>query len=152
MMLPTKSTPLTKRDPMENCRTTKEIRVPLEESTDNAQVVIAALELAVQAGFSETDRCMIATAASELATNILRYAEEGVLSLKLVRKEQKIGIEILAEDDGPGIENVPEAMRDHVSSGNSLGLGLPSVKRIMDEFSVDSVLGRGTLVWARKWR
>ena len=124
----------------------------MEESTDNAQVVIAALELAVQAGFSETDRCMIATAASELATNILRYAKEGVVWLKLVRKEQQTGIEIFAEDDGPGIENVSEAMEDHVSSGNSLGLGLPSVKRIMDEFSVDSVLGRGTLVWARKWR
>jgi len=137
---------------MENCRTIEEIQVHLKESTDNAQVVIAAIELASQAGFSETDRCMIGTAASELATNILRYAKEGVVWLRLVREEQQTGIEILAEDDGPGIENVREAMRDRVSSGNSLGLGLPSVKRIMDEFSLDSVLGQGTRVWARKWR
>ena len=105
-----------------------------------------------QATLSETDRSMIATAVSELATNILRYAKEGAVWLKLVREDQQTGIEILAEDDGPGIENVPEAMRDRVSSGNSLGLGLPSVKRIMDEFSLDSVLGQGTRVWARKWR
>ena len=75
-----------------------------------------------------------------------------MVRLRLVRKEDRTGIEVLAEDDGPGIEDLSEAMKDHVSKGGGLGLGLPSVKRIMDEFSIESGPGRGTRVWARKWR
>ena len=137
---------------MEKIETPNEDRVLLAEPTDNAHAIVAALELAARAGFSETARCMIATAVSELATNILRYAKEGVIRLRIVREDGRTGIEVLAEDSGPGIADVAEAMKDHVSSRDSLGLGLPSVKRLMDEFHIDSGPGRGTRIRARKWR
>ena len=69
-----------------------------------------------------------------------------------MRQDDRTGVEVLAEDDGPGIENLSEAMKDHVSGGSGLGLGLPSVQRIMDEFAIDSSPGHGTRVLARRWR
>jgi serine/threonine-protein kinase RsbT len=130
----------------------EESRILLSESTDNARAILVALEIANRTGFGEIERSLIATAVSELATNILRYAKEGSVTLKTIRLGDRIGIEVLAEDHGPGIKDLDEAMKDHVSTGNSLGLGLPSVKRIMDQFEIESQPGRGTRVWARKWR
>ena len=83
---------------MEKNETSSEDRVVLTEPTDSAQAIVAALDLAARAGFSETARCMIATAVSELATNILRYAKEGVIRLRIVREDGRTGIEVLAED------------------------------------------------------
>ena len=137
---------------MEKSEAPNEDRVLLTESTDSARAIVVALDLAARAGFTETDRYMIATAVSELATNILRYAKEGIVRLRIIREDDRTGIEVLAEDDGPGIADIAEAMKDHVSSRDSLGLGLPSVNRIMDEFHIDSGPGRGTRIWARKWR
>ena len=137
---------------MEKSATSEEIRIVLSEPTDNAQALLAARRLSEQAGFLEPDQVMIATAVSELATNVLRYAKKGVVRLKIVRQHDRTGVEILAEDDGPGIENLSEAMKEHVSGGSGLGLGLPSVQRIMDEFAIDSSPGHGTRVLARKWR
>lgn len=130
----------------------EEVAILLTETTDNTQAVVVALELAGRVGFEEADKCMIATAVSELATNILRYANGGIVKLRILRRDGRTGIEVLAEDNGPGIEDLPEAMKEHVSSGDSLGLGLPSVERIMDEFTIDSSPGQGTRVLARKWR
>jgi serine/threonine-protein kinase RsbT len=137
---------------MEKSEMSEEIRIPLSEATDNAHAIVVATELAGQAGFDKVDQCMIATAVSELATNILRYAEKGVIQLTIIQCDNRTGMEIIAEDEGPGIENVPQAMEENSSTGNSLGLGLPSVKRIMDEFNIDSEPGQGTRILARKWR
>jgi serine/threonine-protein kinase RsbT len=137
---------------MEKSEISDEIRIVLSEPTDNAQALLTARRLAAQVGFSEPGQVMIATAVSELATNILRYAKEGAVRLKIVRQNDRTGVEVLAEDDGPGIENLPEAMKEHFSGGSGLGLGLPSVQRIMDEFTIDSRPGHGTRVLARKWR
>ena len=137
---------------MEKSETQNEDRILLSEPTDSAQAIVAALDLATRVGFTETDRCKVATAVSELATNILRYAKQGVVRLRIVQEGGRTGIEVFAEDDGPGIADIAEAMKDHVSSRNSLGLGLPSVKRLMDEFHIESSLGRGTRIRARKWR
>jgi serine/threonine-protein kinase RsbT len=137
---------------MPKSETADETRLLLAEPTDSAQAIFAALDLAAKAGFAQTDRCLIATAVSELATNILRYAKEGIVRLRIIREDGRTGIEVRAEDEGPGIADVTEAMKDHVSSRDSLGLGLPSVKRIMDEFDIDSAPGRGTRIRATKWR
>ena len=130
----------------------EEVAILLTETTDNTQAVVMALELAGRVGFKEADKCMIATAVSELATNILRYANGGIVKLRILQRDGRTGIEVLAEDNGPGIEDLSEAMKEHVSSRDSLGLGLPSVERIMDEFTIDSGLGQGTRILARKWR
>src|SRR5437667_55874 len=108
-------------------------------------------ELAGWCGFPATDRVLVSTAISELARNIVRYATSGEIILRLVDDGGKRGVEVLAADTGPGILDVTLAMRDGFSTSRSLGLGLPGVRRIMDEFEISSEWGRGTTVTTRKW-
>ena len=93
---------------------------------------------------------MIATAISELARNIVQYAQHGEIVLSVVEGSRP-GIQIVARDQGPGIADLEQAMRDGYSTGGSLGLGLPGAKRLMDEFTIDSEVGKGTIVSVRKW-
>ena len=127
-------------------------QIVISDFTDVAWAVRVARRLAEQVGFGETDQFMFGTAVSELATNLYRYAKGGEIILKTVLRDHERGIEVISQDKGPGIEDVCDAMRDHWSSAGSLGLGLPSVKRIMDEFEIESERGRGTTVLARMWR
>jgi len=130
----------------------EERRILLSDQNDKEQVIIAARHLAAVAGFDEVNQFLIATAASELATNIVNYAQKGDVILRIVQRDNRLGIEIIARDDGPGIPDIEQAMQDNFSTTKgSLGLGLPSVKRIMDEFNIESRLGHGTVVSARKW-
>ena len=93
----------------------------------------------------------IKTVASELAYNILKYAKQGTVQVRRVQLNHQKGVEIKASDHGPGIKDIEMAMEDHYSSGKTLGLGLPGVKRLMDDFEIESELGKGTTVIARKW-
>ena len=107
--------------------------------------------LAKEIGFSMTDQALIATAISELSRNILVYAGLGDVIIRIVSGATSPGIEVTATDEGPGIEDIDAVMRDGYSTVNTLGLGLPGTKRIMDEFSIESTLGEGTTVIALKW-
>jgi serine/threonine-protein kinase RsbT len=118
---------------------------------DARHTVLESTLYAREAGFDETPSRLIGTAVSELVRNILKYAGTGEVRLRRVKGKDGRGIEIEATDRGPGIEDCEAAMNDHFSSGGTLGLGLPGVKRMMDEFSLDSALGEGTRVTARKW-
>jgi len=128
--------------------------ISLARTIDNEVVIYIVRDILVEAGFKIVDEFTVATAASELATNILRYAGRGTLEISLIRDPRgTVGIELFASDSGPGIGDLDDAMLDHRSTTkNSLGSGLPSVQRIMDEFIIESVLGRGTRVLARKWK
>lgn len=130
----------------------EELRVELALPTDNMLALSKARQLAAREGFGETAQSLVATAASELATNILRYGGGGEIILRRIQDGARHGVEIRAEDHGPGIADLESAMRDNFSTGKSLGLGLPGVKRIMDEFSIDTRVGEGTLCVARMWR
>lgn len=130
-----------------------ERRIKLFDQSDKEQVIMTARCLAVEVGFDETNQVLIATAASELATNIVKYAKEGEVILKIIQRDRQLGIEIIARDDGPGIRDIEQVMQDNFStSKGSLGLGLPSVQRIMDEFKIESQQGHGTIVSTLKWR
>ena len=96
-------------------------------------------------------QAMIATAVSELAMNIVKYAERGYVTVGVISQMGQLGIEVIAEDQGPGISNRLEALMDNMSTGGSLGLGLPGVRRLMDEFLMDSSEGFGTKIVTRKW-
>ncbi|MBW2028130.1 MAG: anti-sigma regulatory factor [Deltaproteobacteria bacterium] len=109
------------------------------------------LRMAEKAGLSKTKRYMVATAVSELATNILRYAGDGAVTIKIVEENSRKGIEVVAQDGGPGISDVEAALKDHFSTSKSLGLGLPGARRLADEFVIESGAGRGTSVIIRKW-
>jgi serine/threonine-protein kinase RsbT len=133
-------------------RASDEIHIDLSLPSDSAGAICAARRLADQLGFDDTQQCLIATAVSELATNIIRYAGSGQIMLRAIREAGRDGLEVVAQDHGPGIRDVGQAMQEHFSTGNSLGLGLPGVKRLMDEFFINSKPGMGTLCIARKWR
>jgi serine/threonine-protein kinase RsbT len=108
--------------------------------------------LAAELGFSAVDSTLIATAISELARNIVSYAGTGQITLKTIQNSTRQGILIVAADEGPGIHDLRQALRDGFSTSGSLGLGLPGVRRLMDEFEIASQPGRGTRVEVKKWR
>lgn len=109
--------------------------------------------LATELGFSPSDSTLIATAISELARNIVSYARRGEIVLETTSNSGgRHGVVVVARDQGPGIPNIDQALRDGYSSSGSLGLGLPGVRRLMDEFEITSEVGRGTTVTVRKWK
>lgn len=124
------------------------VQVPIHADLDIIEVRQEARLLAEQLGFSPSDRTLLATAVSELARNIVQYAHSGVIVLKAYHGGDLVGVSILAEDQGPGIADLSLALRDGYSTSGSLGLGLPGVKRLMNEFEISSRLGEGTRVFA----
>jgi serine/threonine-protein kinase RsbT len=107
--------------------------------------------LAAALGFSGSDLTLIATAISELARNIIEYATTGEIVLSQENGESRPGIVIVARDEGPGIPDLSRALSAGYSTGPGLGLGLPGVRRLMDDFQITSNAGRGTTVSVRKW-
>jgi serine/threonine-protein kinase RsbT len=120
----------------------------------DADIVLARQQgrtMAATIGFTATDATLVATAISELARNIVIYAQKGEVMLRSVDTAYSKGILIVARDEGPGIRNIQDALRDGYSTSGGLGLGLPGVKRLMDEFAIESEPRRGTTVTVKKW-
>jgi len=105
----------------------------------------------MKAGFSGSDLTVIATAISEIARNIIVFAQRGEVTLSVVEKADKRGLLVIADDHGPGIPDIAQAMCDGFSTGKSLGLGLPGAKRLMDEFEIQSEVGKGATITMTKW-
>lgn len=113
---------------------------------------VEARNLARDIGFGLIDQARIATAISELARNIVLYAGHGlVVFRRIARADGREGLEIVCQDQGPGIEDVDRVMHDGYSTTHGLGMGLPGTKRLMDEFVIESAVGVGTTVMVRKW-
>jgi serine/threonine-protein kinase RsbT len=129
-----------------------EIRVAINSDQDIVLARQKGRALAIEFGFSAVDATFIATAVSELARNILAYARKGEITLRAVQRSNRKGIQVVASDDGPGIADIHQALRDGFSTSGSLGLGLPGVRRLMDEFGITSQPGQGTTVTVKKWR
>lgn len=117
--------------------------------------IVAARQLgrdeAKKIGFGTVDQARITTAISELARNIYLYAKTGRVEIKQIQKNGKIGLRVIAADEGPGIEDLSKAMSDGFTTSGGMGAGMPGVKRLMDEFQVDSVVGGGTTITVIKW-
>ena len=129
-----------------------EIRVAINSDQDIVAARQKGRALAIELGFSTGDATLIATSISELARNIVSYARKGEITLKVVQGSSRQGISIVASDRGPGIWDIRQAMKDGFSTSGSLGLGLPGVRRLMDEFEISSEPGRGTIVTVKKWK
>jgi serine/threonine-protein kinase RsbT len=129
-----------------------EVRVAIQREADIVLARQAGRQLAAQLGFTSTDQTLIATAISEVARNIVVYANAGEIVLTRAEEGGRIGIQVQAIDSGPGIDNKDLAMRDGYSTKNSLGLGLPGARRLMDDFTLESEVGRGTTVTMKKWK
>lgn len=109
-------------------------------------------EFAVKIGMGLVNQTKLITAASELSRNILRYAGEGTVLIEIVTGQRQNGIRVTFSDNGPGIPNVDQAMKDGFSTGKSLGLGLPGAKRLVSEFDIKSTVGKGTTITITKWK
>ncbi len=118
-------------------------------------IVIArtlARDTAKTLGFGAIDQARIATAVSELARNIFLYAGTGTVTVREIERTGRKGLEVICEDQGPGIANIELVMRDGYSTSRGMGMGLPGAKRLMDEFDIRSQEGIGTTIICRKWR
>jgi len=119
----------------------------------NATVGLSKLRSDVAAtGFSDYDVTRILTATSELTRNILKYAGSGELRYAGLIDGTREGVEIIVEDSGPGIEDLEQALADNYSSSGTLGLGLPGVRRLVDDFDMSSEVGVGTTVKFKVWK
>lgn len=128
------------------------MRVAVSRDSDIVTARQLGRELAAKAGFAGSDLTLIATAISEVARNIISYAQAGEIMLDLATRDGREGLLVVAQDHGPGIADIEQAMQDGFSTGKSLGLGLPGARRLMDDFEIVSELGKGTTVTMHKWR
>ena len=147
------------------------VKIEIKEEYDIVTARVSAKEEAKKLGFGIVDQTRIATAVSELARNIVDYAGEGVIEINIVRTEAvkggsssrsgserhgeaegRLGLEIVAADNGPGIEDIEKALEDGFTTGGGLGIGLGGVRRLMDEFEIQSNVGEGTRVRVVKWK
>ena len=126
-------------------------RVQIHSATDIVTARQKGRALAAAMGFDGSDLTLIATAISEVARNILDHAKRGEIVLSPIQQGNKHGVLIMARDEGPGIPDIAQAMQYGYSTGKGLGVGLPGAKWLMDEFDIDSRVGKGTTVTMRKW-
>jgi len=127
--------------------------VSVNEEYHIARARQAALALTKTLGFKQAAAFHVATSVSELANNLFFHTTRGgTISLVALERNSKIGIEVIAEDDGPGITDVKLAIEDGFSTNGGLGGGLPGVERLMDEFEISSTVGVGTRIVTRKWQ
>jgi len=130
----------------------EELRLSIGADVDVVEARQQGRALAAVAGFTSGEQTVIAAAISEIARNILMYAKKGEITLSLIQNGDRQGVSIIATDQGPGIADIDRAMQYGYSTSHGVGAGLPGAKRLMDEFTVDSVIGRGTTVTMKKWR
>jgi len=107
---------------------------------------------AIEAGFSLVDQTKMVTAASEIARNTIDYGCGGTATLELIVEGSRRGLRVVFEDTGPGISDIQQAMTDHFTTGNGLGLGLGGAKRLVNEFNISSRVGDGTRVVITRWK
>jgi serine/threonine-protein kinase RsbT len=129
-----------------------EIRVPVETDSDIVAARQKGRALAARLGFSSGEATMVATAISELARNIVLYASRGEMVFALEANGEEPILVITARDEGIGIPDIRQALQDGYSTSGRLGVGLPGVKRLMDEFEISSTVGHGTVVVVKKWK
>jgi serine/threonine-protein kinase RsbT len=127
-------------------------RQPIRGTEDVVLVRQAVRAWAVELGFSLVDQTKIVTAASELARNAVIYGGGGHVTLDALGEGVRRGLRLTFEDEGPGIKDVEQAMKDGFTTGNGLGLGLSGAKRLSSEFEIVSALGQGTRVTITRWR
>lgn len=117
--------------------------------------IVAARQLgrnvAKELGFGTVDQARITTAISELARNIYLYAGSGRVCIEKEYRNGRTGMKIIASDEGPGIQDIRKVMEDGYTTSGGLGAGLPGVRRLMDEFDIDSFPSKGTKIIAIKW-
>ena len=125
---------------------------PVRSDSDVVQVRHTVRAIAAEMQFSLVDQTKLVTAASEIARNTLQYGGGGTAEIEIVARDGRRGIRMVFEDRGPGIADVPLALRDGFTSGGGLGLGLGGARRLVNEFDLVTRVGEGTRVTLVRWR
>jgi len=128
-----------------------ETRVLITSALDIVTARQQGRSLAMELGFEGAEVTLVAAAISEVARNIVNHAVQGEVILSGIHESSRLGIQVVARDEGPGISDIEQAMQYGYSSGKGMGVGLPGAKWLMDEFDIKSQLGKGTRVTMRKW-
>ena len=128
-----------------------ETRVAINSAADIVMARQKGRTLALELGFDGSDLTLIATAISEVARNIVNHAKAGEIILEAANHGNRRGMIIVARDEGPGIKDIAKAMQYGYSTNKGLGVGLPGAKWLMDEFDIESKVGKGTTVTMKKW-
>jgi serine/threonine-protein kinase RsbT len=126
--------------------------MPLKNSNDVVLARQRVRQYAVELRFGLVDQTKLVTAASELGRNALDHGKGGQMTLELVNDGAKSGLRLIFEDQGPGIPDINRALEDGFTSGSGMGLGLGGSKRLVNEFSIESQVGKGTKVTVIRWR
>ncbi|HKA28426.1 MAG TPA: anti-sigma regulatory factor [Candidatus Binatia bacterium] len=124
----------------------------LRDTEDVVRVRQAVREWAIACGFSLVDQTKIVTAASELARNAVLHGGGGTVRLEALNDGARRGLRLVFEDQGPGIPDVTQALRDGYTTGGGLGLGLGGARRLVNQFDIDSRPGTGTRVVITRWK
>ncbi len=126
--------------------------INIQSDLDIVAARMAARDMAKAMGFGAIDQARIATAISELARNIYLYAGEGTVTVSEVQQGIRKGLEVICDDQGPGIEDISLVMTDGYTTSKGMGMGMPGARRLMDDFEIISIVGEGTKITCRKWK
>jgi serine/threonine-protein kinase RsbT len=126
--------------------------LPLRTDEDVVRVRQATRQATLDAGFSLVDQTKVVTAASELARNTIIYGRGGDVRLEVLRDGIRTGVKLTFVDQGPGIADVQQALRDGYTTGSGLGLGLGGARRLMGQLDISSRPGEGTTIVAVRWK
>jgi serine/threonine-protein kinase RsbT len=128
------------------------VRVEISSNEDVVFVRQRAREQSHRAGFSLLETTKLVTAASELARNALEHGGGGHADIEVITDGIRRGVRMTFIDEGPGIADIEQALRDGFTTGGGLGLGLGGSRRLVNEFHIESVVGRGTRVQVIRWK
>jgi serine/threonine-protein kinase RsbT len=126
--------------------------LPIRTSSDVVVARQKVREWALELKFTIVDQTKIVTAASELARNTLEHGKGGKVTLEVLEDITRKGLKLLFEDNGPGIPDLSAALRDGFTTGGGMGLGLGGSKRLVNDFAVESEVGKGTKVTVIRWK
>lgn len=127
-------------------------QLPLQTSSDVVMARQRVRQFAIELRFSLVDQTKLVTAASELARNALDHGQGGQMSIEVINGLSRTGLKLVFEDHGPGIPDIEAALKDGFSTGSGMGLGLGGSKRLVNEFAIESVVGKGTKVTVVRWK
>jgi serine/threonine-protein kinase RsbT len=126
--------------------------LPVTEESDIVKVRQAVRAATLEIKCSLVDQTKVVTAASELARNLLIYGGGGEVQIELLSEGMRRGVRVVFEDQGPGIADIEQALKDGFTSGKGMGLGLGGAKRLVTDFNIVSKPGQGTRVTITKWK
>lgn len=126
-------------------------QIPVKAEPDVVTARRRVREVSSQLGFSLVDQTKVVTAASELARNTIIYGGGGTMTVESLNGP-RLGLRLIFEDTGPGISDIEMALRDGFTTGSGLGLGLGGAKRLVNEFEIDSRVGKGTKITITRWK